>query len=608
MITRDTLKNYLSHIYHELYRNGASYDQAMPVVATILENIFNNKSDPLKNLKGYDQALNIAAKEFLREMYQESPDFKNLKPEDFLSVLKEIISVWEEQARPDKKRTKPDAVKIIQAVAKQLMPKGPFIDLAVGCGSLLENMPGYLKGQDIDKNLIGISETLLSIDRKINNTVSFEGPELVEHDSLELAYFDYLNGVYMFDPPLGDKRVHSLAHEFFGSIGREKINSEILFLANYLMYAFPRSYFIGLFPTTVLTLNSKIYNYLRSYLLYRSLIAVIKPYSGHILLVGQKEVNQAKYTEIPVIRIEKDLTNEQVDLIAKELTKGSDINLKSIKGYDSDFFADVKTRSELMKEGKDSGYSINLPVALQKDTEERKSPQELIKQLDIKETSIKNQFAALKTKITEYSPVEAEEKEEPVWFRDNKKIDKDNKELIKALQYFYSNIDTSLLPENFDSWQVLDFTATRAMYIFDHLKTLYKKGRLRFNKDNTEILFKENVESIPEPDWKTFIEYFQAENHDKNVKKALSYLDNTTKKVYKDFCEYRLLADNKSSDDTLLMTKSIKKKEIMLAFKVLKELGLIFRYIFTKKEDIDEDMRLYQEHMPYHPFIHGRDY
>ncbi|OGI02337.1 MAG: hypothetical protein A2Y25_10385 [Candidatus Melainabacteria bacterium GWF2_37_15] len=438
-----------------------------------------------------------------------------------------------------------------------------------------------------------------------------------EIDSIQ--HFQFLpneKAVYMFDPPLGDKRLYPKSwkgkvESILGQENHGKINSEILFLISFLLNAPDKSYFIGLFPGTFLTTSGRVHYNIRKYLTEKALIGVIKPKSGHVLVIGQKGLDAQAYTEYSAVTIDKELKPEQLELIAKELIKGKDLNFEQISGYDEDFYVRVLDREKECEEhyADIRGYQVFLPSVKHKVIKEPTTPNELIKQIDDKEEYIKTKYSGLKTKLSDLKYEEPKEKAEIVWFLDEEKINEDNKSIVEALNYFYSFEHKDLPIADLDKWQSLILDSRLGLYqIFDYLKLLFNEGRIRFTDNKVEILFAEKVQANEKPDWNIFSDHFQAYNYDENVEKALSYVDDTTKQIYKDFCEYSLLQNRKEPESTLLFSKSIKKKEIILAFSVLKELGLIFQNDVAESEVPDRDVMLYHEYLPYHPLKEGRYY
>ena len=218
----------------------------------------------------------------------------------------------------------------MQEISKNLLKNtknSVFFDLAVGTGSILENLPGDVYGFDVDGKLAIIAQNYLffSNEKKI---------DIQQRDSIFENVFNFDTSktskdfsIFFFDPPMGGNSRTIPANwsgtnyqEIIGE-GTKKASSEALFLTNYLLNAPNDSYFIGLFPASILFRSNKDYSSLRNYLVKNSLKFIIEvsdtKSSGKIILVGTKNKNKLN-ENIPVINISnsnKDLSEFISNLI-----------------------------------------------------------------------------------------------------------------------------------------------------------------------------------------------------------------------------------------------------------------------------------------------------
>ncbi|MCK5296775.1 MAG: hypothetical protein KAJ75_07775, partial [Alphaproteobacteria bacterium] len=342
--------------YHQFYRQGKTYDEAL-----------------------YEVAKFIEERRLLKREYQ---DFE------------EVISLWEDQAPKDKKRTKPDVVNIMQEFAFLLENK-TYIDAAVGTGGILKGLDKNTYIYDNDEKLIEVAKIVRAQYTKYNISpiVSLEQKK----DSIaSYEVFRFCNLAF-FDPPMGDRRVkpeewdniyragqtqelHS--KEVLGDYGKNsQSTTEILFLTNFLITARHDASFIGLFPESILNRNNKEYNSLRKYLVKNSLIAAIKAPSGHVVLVGKK-YREGKYKHISVFRMEKLLPREKLKELFEKAIQGKPFEEgdkdKNKYGYIQYSF------KELLE---DKTCYINLPI-VNVNEEPPRPPKEVIDDIKVNEKEL----------------------------------------------------------------------------------------------------------------------------------------------------------------------------------------------------------------------------
>ena len=291
-----------------------------------------------------------------------------------------------------------------------------------------------------------------------------------------------------------------------------KLQSEILFLMNFLVNAKNNDYFIGLFPENILNKNSYEYNNIRKYLIEHSLICVIRVLTGHVLLIGQKKLDIKKYPDISVIRIQQLLNSEQLDFIVKEIIKGKDINFTpyfsikpsdfgtiiknydSIENYNKDFRSityAIYKRNDLLK----NNFAINLPEKLTYEDlhkNNKETLQELLKKINDNEEEIKIKIQQINDIVSQIqSKEETQYKFEP-WFSNNI-TDKIN----NVLSYFYSKYYLDLLTEdNIESWFDFQIRDNVTPEKFTNLKILFESRRVKLLKNKVKIYFGENKENL----------------------------------------------------------------------------------------------------------------
>ena len=217
-----------------------------------------------------------------------------------------------------------------------------------------------------------------------------------------------------------------------------KLQSELLFLLSFLINVKDNDYFIGLFPENILTKNNKEYNSIRKYSIENSLIAVIKVLGPHVLLIGKKKLEQNEYPEIPVIRIQTNLNEKQLDFISSEIIKGKNFNFDkylsilpdntdsnvneydNIESYNGDFKSITRAiynRNDLLK----NNYIINLPLEENYEIKYNKieSPKVLLNLIQEKEDKIKGLMQNITESIGNINfniDNTPEEPKAPLWF------------------------------------------------------------------------------------------------------------------------------------------------------------------------------------------------
>lgn len=549
--------------------------------------------------------------------YEEFATFSKI---DIKNAIENLLQDKSPMLQASSRQTDSFTQRVITQIAKLLNSKGPYIDLAVGTGSLLKDFDGEVWGDDINPKMVVIARCYLYF---YLNDVTYESliNDIRLQDSIEtFNYTGYKNAVILFDPPMGDFRLYPKDErwqntEIFNK-KPVKLQSEILFLMNFLVNAKNNDYFIGLFPENILNKNSYEYNNIRKYLIEHSLICVIRVLTGHVLLIGQKKLDIKKYPDISVIRIQQLLNSEQLDFIVKEIIKGKDINFTpyfsikpsdfgtiiknydSIENYNKDFRSityAIYKRNDLLK----NNFAINLPEKLTYEDlhkNNKETLQELLKKINDNEEEIKIKIQQINDTVSQIqSKEETQYKFEP-WFSNNI-TDKIN----NVLSYFYSKYYLDLLTEdNIESWFDFQIRDNVTPEKFTNLKILFESRRVKLLKNKVKIYFGENKENLQKDiNWMEFYNLFDPLK-DKDLKCIfeLTNNDKNIKLIFENLCQYWMLDQNE--DNTLLKQKEFPIKEFTRCLKVLENLGLVIfdkRKVYTSEHEHSE-IDLYKRFIP----------
>ena len=549
--------------------------------------------------------------------YEEFATFSKI---DIKNAIENLLQDKCPMLQASSRQTDSFTQRVITQIAKLLNSKGPYIDLAVGTGSLLKDFDGEVWGDDINPKMVVIARCYLYF---YLNDVTYESliNDIRLQDSIEtFNYTGYKNAVILFDPPMGDFRLYPKDErwqntEIFNK-KPVKLQSEILFLMNFLVNAKNNDYFIGLFPENILNKNSYEYNNIRKYLIEHSLICVIRVLTGHVLLIGQKKLDIKKYPDISVIRIQQLLNSEQLDFIVKEIIKGKDINFTpyfsikpsdfgtiiknydSIENYNKDFRSityAIYKRNDLLK----NNFAINLPEKLTYEDlhkNNKETLQELLKKINDNEEEIKIKIQQINDIVSQIqSKEETQYKFEP-WFSNNI-TDKIN----NVLSYFYSKYYLDLLTEdNIESWFDFQIRDNVTPEKFTNLKILFESRRVKLLKNKVKIYFGENKENLQKDiNWMEFYNLFDPLK-DKDLKCIfeLTNNDKNIKLIFENLCQYWMLDQNE--DNTLLKQKEFPIKEFTRCLKVLENLGLVIfdkRKVYTSEHEHSE-IDLYKRFIP----------
>ena len=542
------------------------------------------------------------------------------------NAIEKLIDEKSQLLQTSNRKTASFTQKVITKVANKLVEKGNYIDLAVGTGSLLKDFQGELYGIDVNPKMVIIARIYLFFCGRYKKLVNNHwDANITQADTIDdyISYKKDNNNIIIFDPPMGDFRQYPIYDEWQQSNilnGKKplKLQSELLFLLSFLINADNNDYFIGLFPENILTKNNKDYISIRKYLVENSLIAVIKVLEAHVLLIGKKKLNADKYKEIPVIRIQSRLNEKQLDYISSEIIKGENYDFDKyfsiepsefgtiIKEYDSieNYNKDFRSITHVIYNRQDlkNNYIINLPSKLSYEDiykNQTKSPKELLTFLQEKENTIKILMQNLSENIanTEFYSDNIEEEQKPLWFEEYD--EKQDPELINALNYFYK-IGYQLTQDNINDYHDFQIRENINADSYFNLKVLYKDGRVKLLKNKAKIYFgKDEKLKIKKIDLNEFYKSFEP-LQDPNVSKILDMVtaDNNIRLVFEDLCKYYMLDQNE--DDTLLKQKKFPIKEFTRCLKVLENLGLIIfdkRKVLTSEQG-HSDVDLYRRSFP----------
>lgn len=612
---KEKLLKHFIDIYNSLYRKGINRDEALLITVHFVYETYRI----IHNIGCYE-VNKYCEQKIKRYKISENLNFidnfkkykKQLELPEFLYIVDSLITIWEEKETRDKHRTPKSTINIIQELAKHLS-SGPYQDLSAGTGSLLRGFSNIRAIQDIDKNMLNIARNIYNM--VYGNNLLENDFSCIDKDAISSPYVYKDANMYLFDPPMGDLRQkpkHWLTNkkliDIVGTSENTKLPSEILFLINYFLEAAQDTYFIGLFPESILNRNNKEYNNLRQYLLKNSLLAVIKVQTGHIILVGINSNNiRIKYPMIPILNISGDLNSEQITYIAEHIaTKdyeyekfyeimpndiGSIYREIGFYNYNKEFAQifsyRVYERIELLN-------MDSIPVPIIKTYEEKisKNPKEILKFIQEKENNIKNAINYIENIINEL-PEEGKAPEEKQWFENG------ITEEEKALNFFWAkragkSFDPETLVSKYDYKREFDAE------ILNNLKILKDSKRIKFSgKSTIEIYFNKtiNIKTLKEDYFYTKLKPSILNN---TINELINMTDGTVKDIYDNHCKYCI--DNLPEEETYIINKKYQMKDLVRAFDVLEKLGLVTKK-HLNKEDTKSVMALYDEYETYIPVI-----
>lgn len=628
------LQTFLLHQYEYFYRQGYTYDESISIISLIIQYLYDFNS--IKSLNFENSTLLKAARD-----YSEGKNWRlqyrfNNKKDAWETEFKELITVWQMQVPKDKLITDEFTATIMRSFASELMAEGPFIDITVGTGRLLQGLKN-IYGQDIDFKLRAIAETYLCLHNG-------EHIKLKTNDSIEDVYNDTYShkGVYIFDPPIGKRQKKpnnwsSLnASKILGNSDRTTNNTEIIILVNFLLKAPIEAHFICKFSSSFLTTRDKESDELRKYLIENNLLCVIKNPDGFITLVGSNDTKKKEHI-VALNLNKKTIQDNRMEEIANLIINESNIDdlvgfLEKIINRQSFI---IYERKSLINELK--GNIINFPAtAFEEKTYENPIVyfNQLIKnekKIIIKLQEIKDHFIELGlNKVMSIEDISivgdipkeiepqliAKEKEEDkkietspdssvediYWF-----LNKKNSEnpVSEALSEIYPN-----LTELNDNMQQGVLFLKQTYIDRDKYKTFFNYLKITFDDRRVDLFsnididegmrniiqvnIKQNIGVLSSK--KVYHEFIMPVNFQKQgeISIPLSLLSKKQQEIYINLCAYWF--DYKAFN--LNNFDKYTNSELFLAFNTMYELGLIVHL-----NGNNNYIELYDEYRPFHPLI-----
>lgn len=624
MAQNKTFLAYLQQKYKEfIAQKLASHHQIIAFLAQIAKYHYlktNIEKKSIHEIKNYQQIPDFfkTYNKLFYSFYQDQQEEFVLSDKLYKKTIDWLIEQWNNiDPTNTNKSTNKNLVKIIQTTAKKLS-KGPYIDLAVGTGRLLENFKlnqtevdgtaipinnNVLKtkvsvdllnyGFDIDDNALYLADALLNYKQtdvvlKFNNYKDNNGIKNV-YQHLKFKEWKNEYPVFLFDPPLGTKSIQARPAawknskdytEIFGNTENSDSTTDILFLANYLFNAPEKSYFIGIFPESILNNNTKEYPNLRKYLIQKNLNYVIsydRPDSSRlVILAGTKDKTKLN-KNILLIKI---FNQQGINNLSTEIDKKiSDDNVAITEAPRNSF---------------SFPYNIQLPskIKFTATVVKQLSSKELAEEIFQKEKDLFRYSYRIRKFINENIdtktdiPKEIEPKD--YWFQEQKS---EQAQICKAIYtYIESKLDS--YKYKFSNVSMQDDMLKEFLF---QLSIFYQNGR--FNLKTRDLEFSEVVRKREKNNMKPFMlfftDYYKQENMPPFIKNDL-YIN-----VYKMYCEFWIL-----NKDVFSLKKKYLKSEILNAVRILIELGLlkksklstikkdeyfIFNYYRPKFKNIDGD-------------------
>lgn len=552
--------------------------------------------------------------------YQDQKEEIDLSDNLYKKTIDWLIDEWNNiDPTNTNHSTNNSLVQIIQTITQKLS-KGPYIDLALGTGRLLENLKLkqteiegtaipignsilktktsvdlYNYGFDIDDNALYLADALLNYKNKdvILNFGNYKDNNSIRnvYKSLKFKELEKEYPVFMFDPPLGTKSIQ--AHpaewrnkkeysEIFKNNSSKDSTSDVLFLANYLFNAPEKSYFIGIFPESILNNNTKEYPNLRKYLIQNNLNYVIlydRPDSSRlVILVGTKDSTKLD-ENISLIKI---FNQKGINNLSSEITtKISDDNIAITEAPRESF--DIPY------------YNVQLPVKMKISVTavKKHSVKELSDIIYEKEKDIFRYFYRIRKCVNEniFEDNIIQDEQPPIdqvpWYKDS------SSPIAQCLRFFSNSSDK--IPqlrfiENFES-----YNCNMVKIYFANLLKLYNDSRLDIEHEtiNCEeeiknIVVKENnyIEKLIQYKWLYTIPPFLTN----------SLYDD----IYKAYCQYWLEADIEKISE---LREKYSKAEISSGVKLLSNVGILKKFPYG--QIVKDDFYIYNLYRPSFKFFDG---
>lgn len=152
--------------------------------------------------------INEQLERFLINNIKNYEEFATFSKTDIKNVIENLLKDKCPMLQASSRQTDGFTQRVITKVAKLLNSEGPYIDIAVGTGSLLKDFDVEVWGDDINPKMVVIARCYLYFYLK---NVTYESliNDIRLQDSIEtFDYSGYKNAVILFDPPMGDFRLY----------------------------------------------------------------------------------------------------------------------------------------------------------------------------------------------------------------------------------------------------------------------------------------------------------------------------------------------------------------------------------------------------------------
>lgn len=504
--------------------------------------------------------------------------FLDYPPSQLLPGFLHLLEIhYEKEKDASRKRTPPEVKVFFDAFIDWIISEYGFhqiYDLAVGSGSLLSNLPERSKsktpcklfGFDIDTHSKYVSQALIMLSNQgIPYNYNFKEQNAITSSSF-IEQVDKNPSIFIFDPPMSESQPYPTqwsipAEQLLGPA--DKVNSEVLFLANVLLHAPDKSWYIGLFPENITFDSGKIYQNIRKFLTLNGLRFVVKlptRSAGRILLVGQKKPASIAKTQNPIFFL-------NFNQVPRE--NYFDLLFHTLNSSKSKFPEPLQEVCQLKKWKVEELLKKNIfemPLPPLHYQIPQLSPAEIFLKLEPLEENIQKGLESLKSALLE-TEIKVDEKvfisikPPPTPFQSWKENIADS-----ALKEVLENLETCLDRDGFISWK-----PTLALSNFSqYLKTLFELGFL-IKEQETEPpshwKLKIATEQQPLISSHSFLDFLlpPAWEPTENLKTLVGFLPKTQYEFYKNLFQDWLFRENNFPE----LERSISD------IQVFEELGLI---------------------------------
>lgn len=621
MAKKEVFINRLKAVYNDLsLKKIASKEEIIAYLAQLTKNHYQklhiNKLT-IENIKSQPLLINNIDKSdsMFRIFYDTENNELPLSELQYKKAINWLVETWNNlDITNTNHSTNESLVRIIQKVAR-CISDGPYIDLALGTGKLLENMPLvnikkqtsntvlgnnlykniqdidlYNYGFDIDLNVRYLADALLNYQYKLPIVkIEFESRKFNDsirndYSNLKFPEWKEKNPVFIFDPPLGAKSIQEhpvffkntdLYKKIFKNNEINESSSDILFLINYLINADSKSSFIGIFPESILNNNTKEYPNLRELL--------IKEYLNYV--ISYENSNLSRLVILVGTKVKEKLNND-ISLIKIYNTEGIK-ELVNILNSESNYVNANQNiiKNTISRENFDNLYRIIMPSRILDKNKIKKvlplktlTTQILENEKVILELAYRINNLVQDTNLQEnQSDIDYNDNKDNIfWFEEEVHINTPEAKILNQIKNYIS-ISSNI---NFGKLNTDEIKEDNLKNIFVILLELYKQSR--FDPKTLQI----NIEQTLDNRYRVRKDYFVRQFADLYLKDSfVPFLNNQIyKDVYNAYCEYWILDENNID----VLRSNHPKQEIILAVKLLSELGLLKKVINpnTKKDDL----------------------